>query len=90
MRDLVHTRAIAAVIVHDVDRLSRVLGHQLLLSEEFDQHGIDLLVHPHALDKSAEGLLFFQLRGAVAEFERAKILARLYPFITICVTIDRQ
>ena len=77
MRDLVHTRAIAAVIVHDVDRLSRVLGHQLLLSEEFDQHGIHLLVHTHALDKSAEGLLFFQLRGAVAEFERAKILERL-------------
>jgi site-specific DNA recombinase len=47
------------------------------LSEEFDQHGIHLLVHTYALDKSAEGLLLFQLRGAVAEFERAKILERL-------------
>jgi site-specific DNA recombinase len=77
VRELVYARAIAAVIVHDVDRLSRTLGHQLLLSEEFDQQGIRLLVHTHALDKSAEGLLFFQLRGAIAEFERAKILERL-------------
>jgi site-specific DNA recombinase len=77
LRELVHARAIAVVIVHDVDRLSRTLGHQLLLSEELEQHGIQLLVHTHAIDKSAEGLLFFQLRGAVAEFERAKILERL-------------
>jgi site-specific DNA recombinase len=31
LRDLVHARAIAAVIVYDPDRLSRNLGHQLLL-----------------------------------------------------------
>jgi site-specific DNA recombinase len=77
VRDLMHTRAIAAVIVHDVDRLSRVLGHQLLLSEEFDQHGVCLLAHTQTIEKTSEGLLFFQIRGAIAEFERTKILERL-------------
>jgi site-specific DNA recombinase len=36
LRDLVNAKAIAAVIVHDPDRLSRNLGHQLLLAEEFE------------------------------------------------------
>src|SRR5687767_3203766 len=35
VRELVQTKAIAAVIVIDPDRLSRNLGHQLLLAEEF-------------------------------------------------------
>lgn len=33
LRELVNTKAIAAVIVYDPDRLSRKLGHQLVLFE---------------------------------------------------------
>jgi site-specific DNA recombinase len=47
------------------------------LSEEFDQHGVCLLAHTQTIEKTSEGLLFFQIRGAIAEFERTKILERL-------------
>src|SRR5712691_7235244 len=77
LRELITRRAIAAVIVHDPDRLSRTLGHQLLLSEELDQAGVRLLIVSHPLEKGPEGWLFFQMRGAIAEYERAKILERL-------------
>jgi site-specific DNA recombinase len=77
LRKLVTSRAIAAVIVHDPDRLSRTLGHQLLLSEELEQAGVRLLIVSHPLEKGPEGWLFFQMRGAIAEYERAKILERL-------------
>ena len=39
LRDLVQQRLIQGVIVHDYDRLSRKLAHQLLLSDEFEQAG---------------------------------------------------
>src|SRR5438128_12214872 len=42
LRDLVHHRLVQAVIVYDLDRLSRKLAHQLLLSEEFEQAGVTL------------------------------------------------
>src|SRR5262249_51181288 len=76
LRDLVHTKAIAAVVVHDPDRLSRNLGHQLLLAEEFERAGVKLLIVSHPLEQGPEGWLFFQMRGALAEYERAKILER--------------
>ena len=36
-----------------------------------------LLIVSHPLEKGPEGWLFFQMRGAIAEYERAKILERL-------------
>jgi site-specific DNA recombinase len=76
VRELVQTKAIAAVIVIDPDRLSRNLGHQLLLAEEFEQAGVTLLIVSHPMEQGPEGWLFFQMRGALAEYERAKILER--------------
>jgi site-specific DNA recombinase len=76
LRDLVHTKAVAAVVVHDPDRLSRNLGHQLLLAEEFERAGVKLLIVSHPLEQGPEGWLFFQMRGALAEYERAKTAER--------------
>jgi site-specific DNA recombinase len=77
LRDLVNARTIAAVIVYDPDRLSRNLGHQLLLAEEFERASVKLLIVSHPMEQGPEGWLFFQMRGALAEYERAKILERL-------------
>jgi DNA invertase Pin-like site-specific DNA recombinase len=77
LRDLVNAQAIAAVVVHDPDRLSRNLGHQLLLAEEFERASVKLLIVSHPMEQGPEGWLFFQMRGALAEYERAKILERL-------------
>jgi site-specific DNA recombinase len=77
LRDLVNARAIMAAMVYDPDRLSRNLGHQLLLAEEFERANVKLPVVSHPLEQGPEGWLFFQMRGALAEYERAKILERL-------------
>ena len=44
LRDLVRQRLVQAVFVYDLDRLSRKLAHQLLLSEEFEQAGVALRI----------------------------------------------
>lgn len=76
LRDLVNTKAIMAAIVYDPDRLSRNLGHQLLLAEEFERAGVKLLIVSHPMEQGPEGWLFFQMRGALAEYERAKTQER--------------
>jgi site-specific DNA recombinase len=77
LRGLVNTRAIRGAIVYDPDRLSRNLGHPLLLAEECERANVKLLIVLHPLEQGPEGWLFFQMRGALAEYERAKILERL-------------
>jgi site-specific DNA recombinase len=77
LRDLVHQRLVHAVFVHDLDRLSRKLAHQLLLSEEFEQVGVALRIV--AMPDGAttpEAQLLSNVRGVIAEYERAKILER--------------
>ena len=64
LRDLVNAQAISAVMVYDPDRLSRNLGHQLLLAEEFERAGVKLLIVSHPMEQGPEGWLFFQMRGA--------------------------
>jgi site-specific DNA recombinase len=76
LRDLVNAHAISAVNVYDPDRLSRNLGHQLLLAEEFERADVKLLIVSHPMEQGPEGWLFFQMRGALAEYERAKIIER--------------
>jgi site-specific DNA recombinase len=77
LRDLVHQRLVQAVFVHDLDRLSRKLAHQLLLSEEFEQAGVALrIVTMPEGAKTPEAQLLSNVRGIIAEYERAKILER--------------
>lgn len=63
-------------ICMDPDRFSRNLTAQLLITDEIERAGTRLAFVQHNYEKTAEGRLFYQLRGAVAEFEKAKILER--------------
>jgi site-specific DNA recombinase len=77
LRDLVRQRLVAAVFVYDLDRLSRKLAHQLLLSEEFEQAGVALrIVTMPDGAKTPEQQMFASMKGVFAEYERAKILER--------------
>src|SRR5262245_57732958 len=77
LRDLVRQRLVQAVFVYDLDRLSRKLAHQLLLSEECEQAGVALrIVTMPAGAKTPETQLLSNVRGIIAEYERAKILER--------------
>jgi len=73
----VRQRLVQAVFVHDLDRLSRKLAHQLLLSDELEQAGVALrIVTMPDGAKTPEAQLLSNVRGIIAEYERAKILER--------------
>src|SRR5262249_752354 len=76
-RELVTAQAIAAVIILDPDRLSRKMGKLLVLTDEFQAANILLLCVSHAVEYGPEGMLFFQMRGVIAEYEREKTLERM-------------
>lgn len=76
LREAVQRREIARIIVLDPDRLSRRLIHQLVLADEFERAGAVLEFVNFTWQDTPEGRLFFNLRGAIAEFEREKIRER--------------
>src|SRR5438128_1652055 len=77
LRDLVQQHLVHAVIVHDTDRLSRKLAHLLVLQEEFEQANVTLrIVTMPTPEKTPEAQLLSNVRGIIAEYERAKILER--------------
>lgn len=76
LRNDVREGLIDKVIVYDPDRLSRKLMNQLILSEEIEKKA-ELIFVNGDYKKTPEGMLFYQLRGAVAEFEKAKINERM-------------
>jgi len=68
---------IEEVICLDPDRLSRKLLHQLLLTEDWDRRAVRLSFVHGNYAKTPEGNLFYALRGAISEFEKAKINERM-------------
>lgn len=64
------------VICLDPDRLSRKLMNQLIISEELEKKA-ELVFVNGEYARTPEGMLFYQMRGAVAEFEKAKINERM-------------
>jgi site-specific DNA recombinase len=76
LRELIRTRTISAVLIYDLDRLSRKLVHQLLLTDECEHAEVALHFVLSPNDTSPEGNFILQMKGAVAELERTKILER--------------
>jgi DNA invertase Pin-like site-specific DNA recombinase len=65
------------LVVTKLDRLGRSLEHLLELSKLLEQHGVDLVVLDQGIDTStAVGRMFFQILGAIAEFEHALMSER--------------
>jgi site-specific DNA recombinase len=60
----------------DPDRFARSLFLQLLVTEEIEKLGLKLVFVQHDYQNTAEGRLFYQMRGAISEFEKAKIKER--------------
>lgn len=77
LRQDIRDGIITKVICYDPDRLSRKLMNQLILTDEFDKCGVEIVFVSGEYQKTPEGSLFYQLRGAIAEFEKAKINERM-------------
>jgi len=75
-RECVRTGGVSFFICYDPDRLARNLSHQLLITEEVEKAGTKLEFVNFDWQNTAEGKLFYSLRGAVAEYEKEKIRER--------------
>jgi site-specific DNA recombinase len=67
---------VALVVVLDPDRLARKLGLQILLTEEIERAGVRLDFVEFEWKNTAEGQLYYHMRGAFAQYEKAKIKRR--------------
>ncbi len=76
-RALLVVRTGDQLVVTKLDRLGRSLDHLISLSRELQERGVDLVVLDQGIDTStAVGRMFFQILGAVAEFEHALMSER--------------
>jgi DNA invertase Pin-like site-specific DNA recombinase len=70
-------RAGDQLVITKLDRLGRSLEHLIALSQDLQARGVDLVVLDQGIDTStAVGRMFFQILGAIAEFEHALMSER--------------
>lgn len=76
LRNCIADNKLEAVIVYDPDRLARNLAHQLIITEEIEKSGAQLLFVSVSFEQSPEGKLFYSIRGAISAYEKEKIKER--------------
>ncbi len=75
LRDLVAQGEFDRLYVQCPDRLAS--GAKLVvLVDEFQQHGVEVVFLKGAVDETPEGKLLLHMQGAIAEYERTKIAER--------------
>jgi len=62
--------------VHSPDRLARKYAYQVLLVDELQPAGVEVIFLTRELGQTPEDELLLQVQGMMAEYERAKILER--------------
>ena len=76
LRELASSDHLEVVVVYDVDRLARKSIYQMLIEEEFSKLGVTFEYVIGQYEDSDEGRLQKQIRAAIAEYEKTKILER--------------
>jgi site-specific DNA recombinase len=76
MRDIAWAGGFQRLYVHSPDRLARRYAWQVLLVEELQRCGVELVFLNRTLGASPEEDLLLQVQGMIAEYERAKIMER--------------
>jgi site-specific DNA recombinase len=76
LRDKAAGGEVDRIYIHSPDRLSRRYAYQMLLLEEFQKGGAEIIFLNHQTNDSPESHLLLQMQGMVAEYERAKIMER--------------
>jgi site-specific DNA recombinase len=77
LRDKVVAGEIDCVIITAPDRLARNYVHQMLLLEQLEKYGCRVEFLDRPMSKDPHDQLVLQIRGAVAEYERALIADRM-------------
>jgi site-specific DNA recombinase len=76
LRDQAAACSFDRLYVHSPDRLARAYAYQVLLVEELQRHGIEIVFLNRDIGQSPEDNLLLQMQGMMAEYERAKIMER--------------
>ena len=76
MRDLAERRGFEALLTYCTDRLARKFVLQALILEEMERFGVKTIFLEGGAADDPLSKLMHQITGAVAEFERAKIVER--------------
>ena len=76
LRDVAALNGLDRLYVHSPDRLARRYAYQVLLMDEFQQTGVEVVFLNRELGDNPEDELLLQVQGMIAEYERAKILER--------------
>ena len=76
LRDQAAEGGLDRLYVHSPDRLARKYAYQVLLIDELQHAGVEVVFLNRELGRSPEDDLLLQVQGMVAEYERAKILER--------------
>lgn len=76
LRDKVYGGEIDKIYIHSPDRLSRKYAYQMILLEEFQKSGIEVIFLNNQINDTPESHLLLQMQGMIAEYERAKITER--------------
>jgi site-specific DNA recombinase len=77
LRDQIRLAAFDAVVITAPDRSARKYVHQVLLIEEFERTGCQVLFVDRPMSHDPHDQLLLQIRGAVAEYERSLITDRM-------------
>lgn len=76
LRDHAREGRFDAVVILCPDRLARKYAYQVLLLDEFKRTGVAVHFCERPISDSPDDQLLLQIQGAVAEYERTKILER--------------
>ncbi len=76
LRDGAEADAFEAALVLCPDRLARKYAYQVLILEELERFGVQVIFLDQPLSDDPQARLLTQIQGAVAEYERMKIAER--------------
>lgn len=76
LRDKVAEGTLDKIYIHSPDRLSRKYAYQMILLEEFQKAGSEIIFLNCPIEDNPESQLLLQMQGMIAEYERTKILER--------------
>ncbi len=76
LRDLAAQGQIETALVYSPDRLSLKYAYQILLTEELNRNGVELVFLKAPSSATPEDPLVVQFQGMIAEYERAQIAER--------------
>jgi site-specific DNA recombinase len=77
LRDHIAAGKLDKIYIHSPDRLSRKYAYQMLLIEEFEKNGVEIIfLNFQKSNDNPESNLLLQMQGMIAEYERSKIMER--------------